>query len=182
MYKFEKFNDYELLYLYGRHSEEALQFLLLKYERLIEIKLRAFKIAKYHYEDLKQECLLSLIIAIKKFDDNYNKTFCRYAELIIERKIMNFLRQETRYSRYVSLCENLEYSSKSIDIIDKISYEKMIDNIRKIQLSGIKESILQEIFFEGKTIEDFSLQYNVDKKEIYNHIYLLRTKIKRNLL
>ena len=182
MYKKEKFNDYELLYLYNRHSEEALDILLSKYERLIDIKLYAFKIAKYHYEDLKQECLLSLIIAINKFDDSYNKTFYRYAELIIERKIMNFLRQETRYSRHVYLYENIEYRSETKDIVDEISYEKMIDSIRNVQLSGIKESILNEIFFNGKTIEDFSVEHNIDKKEVYNHIYLLRSKLKKDFL
>ena len=90
----KKFNDYELIYLVRRHSEEALEFLFKKYEVLIDIKLHAFHVSQSQYYDFKQECFLSLDKAIRNFSEEFNKSFYRYVELIIDRKIMNLLRSE----------------------------------------------------------------------------------------
>ena len=64
MFDFKKYNDYELLYLYNIHSEEALRILLKKYSCLIDIKLCAFRVRNYQFADFRQECLLSLMYAI----------------------------------------------------------------------------------------------------------------------
>ena len=181
MSKLKNFNDYELLYLYNLHSEEALRFLIEKYECLIEIKIRAFRVRKSNYDDLKQECLLALMDAIKKYDESFNKTFYRYAELFIERKIMNYLRQETKYSDNVFLYDNLDGLSEKKDLEEHICYQRVLEEIKKAKFNDIKGDILREIFFEGMPIKDFSLKHNLKTKEVYNHIYLLRMKLKRDI-
>ena len=177
----KKFNDYELIYLVRRHSEEALEFLFKKYEVLIDIKLHAFHVSQTQYNDFKQECFLSLDKAIRNFSEEFNKSFYRYVELIIDRKIMNLLRSEGYYLSHFVLAEDFDMYPSKDDLEKNVSYVNMIEMIKKVKFIGIKEAIINEVFFNGMPIEEFSLKHDVDKKDVYNHIYLLRNKLKKDL-
>ena len=182
MVDLKKFNDYELLYLYNLHSEEALQFLLDKYSCLITIKLCAFRVKNCYFDDFRQECMMVLIKAIRNFSETFNKSFYRYAELLIERKIMNLLRNQNSYLKktvYFSDFDGLE-SPENIER-NNLNY-MLLKEVSDINFFGIKEDILNEIFLQGITIEEFSLKYNMSKKDVYNHIYLLRSIIKKNVM
>lgn len=182
MFDFKKFNDYELLYLFNRHSEEALAILLEKYSHLIEIKLYAFRVRQYQIDDFKQECMLALMRAIQSFSETYNKTFYRYAELIIERRIMNLLRHENYYQNHLVLMEDFERFNSDIDVEKTSIYKKILKEVLEVKMLGIKGEILKEVFFDGVTIEEFASKRGLDRKDVYNHIYLLRSIIKKNVL
>ena len=182
MFNFKKYNDYELSYLYNMHSEEALTILLSKYSELINIKLCAFRVKNYEFDDFKQECMLSLLYAINTFSEAFNKTFYRYAELIIDRKIIKLLRKEVYQTKRLVRYSDFEVVDSNIDI-EKTNFNRMIlQEVLDVKLFGMKENILREIFLSGISIEEFSRRYNVDKKEVYNHIYLLRSILKKKVL
>lgn len=182
MNDYKKYNDYELLYLYNIHSEEALDILLKKYSCLIEKKLYSFRIVKEKMEDYRQECMLALMNAIKTFDERFNKTFNKYAELVIERKIMKLLRDDSYYFKYFVLSENFENFSCRTDVEKTISYQQIISEILKTKFNNIKDEVLKEIYFEGMSVEEFSQKHGIPKKEIYNHIYWIRSKLKKEVL
>lgn len=179
MDRYKKYNDYELLYLLSWHSDEALDILLDKYECLIITKLHKFHVAYYHFEDIKQECMLTLLKAFKTYDDRYGKTFMRYAELLIDRKIIKLLKEDVRYSEVIVLNEELDGPSTDMGVYETISYEKVLKDIKEVEVTGLKKLILNEIFINKMSIKEFSSKYNVNSKDVYNHIYILRSKLKQ---
>lgn len=182
MFDFKKYNDYELLYLYNIHSEEALLILLEKYSHLINIKLCAFRVRSHQFDDFRQECLLSLMYAIKNYSDVSKKTFYRYAELIIDRKIMRLLRNENYYNNHMTYLEDFDGFISNEDVEKTGIYRKMIQEITEVRVLGIKEEILKEVFIKGVSIEDFSYKNNIERKDVYNQIYLLRNILKNKIL
>jgi hypothetical protein len=46
-------------------------------------------------------------------------------------------------------------------------------------MSDLKKQIFNEIFIGEKKINDFVKEYNLDHREVYNQIYLLRKKLQR---
>lgn len=175
---FNDFNDYELLYLIYWHSEEALQILMDKYSILIKVKLNKFNISKKEFSDFEQELKMEVYKAIKRYDENYGKSFCRFIELVIERKILRLI-QNSRRSIYPSMVleETVDTRTKKT-VLEKMIYEERIKKIKQAELDNIKKSILNEIIFDGESIKEYANKHNMSVKEIYNHIYSLRLKLK----
>ena len=177
---YKKYNDYELLYLLCWHSDEAMNILLKKYENLIYIKLVKFKVLEIHYPDYLQELRMVVVQSIRKYCDFYGKTLCRYLELIIERKIMRMLSEDVFY--YDKIDYTVDFlKDKELSILDKMIYEERIEMIKEERLDDFKKSLLQEVLIKGDSVKEFSLAHNVTEKEIYNHIYSLRLKLKRKI-
>ena len=177
---YKKYNDYELLYLLDWHSEEALNILIKKYDNLIKIKLRQFRVLDIHHEDYLQELRMLVVKSIKKYCDYYGKTLCRYLELIIERKIMRMLSEDVYY--YKKLVYSVDFlKDKETSILDKMIYEERIAKIKEERLDDFKKCLLQEVLLKGESVKEFSLSHNVTEKEVYNHVYSLRIKLKRKI-
>ena len=174
---YKKYNDYELLYLLYWHSEEALEILFKKYEALIRTKLYKFNILSYHYEDYFQELQLSLAIAIKKYSEAYGKSLCRFIELIIERRIMRLLEIDCKDVRSICFLEE-ELPSKKEDILETMIYEKRIQEIKEVKLDNLKKNILTDVLLGDTSVKEFAAANNMTVKDVYNHIYLLRCKLK----
>lgn len=174
---YKKYNDYELLYLLKWHSEEALDILLKKYENLIRTKLYKFNILDYHYEDYFQELQLSVAVAIKKYSDVYGKSLCRFIELVIERRILRLLELDRHENKKVYFLEE-NFPSKKEDILDTMIYEKRIQEIKETKLDELKKNILNDVLLGEVGIKEFAQLNNLAVKDVYNHIYLLRCKLK----
>lgn len=174
---YKKLNDYELLYLISWHSEEALTILIKKYEVLIKTKLAKFNILSYHYADYFQELQLTLIIAIRKYTDIYGKSLCRFVELLIERRIIKLLQNDSKDIRGVYYLEE-DIPSKKEDIVEKMIYEKRLQEIKDAKLDDLKKGILRDVLLGDVGIKEFAKSNNMSVKDVYNHIYLLRCKLK----
>ena len=180
MVKYDKYNDYELLYLLSWHCEEALNILLDKYEVLILVKLDKFNVLKYHYPDYIQELKFTVFKAIKAYSDCYGKTLCRFLELIIDRKIMRLLSKDTQSVKTVKLMDS-DIPEYDIGIERKMIYEQRIYQIKQIELDDFKKDLLEKVILEGESVKDYAKRNGVSTKEIYNHVYLLRLKLKEKI-
>ena len=180
MSKYKNYNDYELLYLLDWHSEEARDILIKKYDNLILIKLNKFNVSKDQYSDYIQELRMTVLNAIKRYDDNFNKTLCRYLELIIERKIVRLLTSDSLYFNGLLYIED-SMGDDGEKILNKMIYEERLNKIQQIELDEFKKSLLQEVIIQGQSVKEFALEHNVTPKEVYNHVYMLRLKIKNNI-
>ena len=177
---YKKYNDYELLYLLDWHSEEALNILIKKYDNLICIKLKSFKVLDIYFQDYFQELRMLVVKSIKKYCDFYGKTLCRYLELIIERKIMRMLSEDAPYyKKTVYISDYL--TAKETPVLDRMIYEEKLIEIQKERLDDFKKSLLQEVLIAGESVKEFSIAHNVSEKEVYNHVYSLRLKLKRKI-
>ena len=180
MAKYKNYNDYELLYLIDWHSEEALNILIKKYDNLILSKLIKFNVSKEQHSDYIQELRMTLVKAIKRFNADYNKTFCRYLELILERRIMRLLTNDSEYF------DGLLYIEDSVgedgkNILDTMIYEERINEIKQIELDEFKKNLLHKILIQGQSVKMFASENNVAAKEVYNHVYMLKLKIKSKI-
>lgn len=174
------YNDYELIYLLTWHSEEALHILLKKYDALIMTRLEKLNILKYHYTDYIQELRMEVLAGIKKYSEHYGKSLCKYLELIIDRRIIRLLNYDTRGVRTVQLNDEM-YSSGTNTVLDKMIYENLLQEIASVELDELKKDILNKVLLEGMSIKDYALINKLSTKDIYNHIYLLRLKLKGKL-
>ena len=180
MLKLKKYNDYELLYLIDWHSEEALDILIKKYDNLILSKLIKFNVSKEQYSDYTQELRMTILQAIKKFNTDYNKTLCRYLELIIERKIIRLLTDDSIYFNELSYLEDSLKDNGEM-VLNRMIYEERLNQIQQMELDEFKRNLLNKVIIEGQSIKVFASENNVTIKEVYNHVYMLRVKIKNTI-
>ena len=178
MYNFSKHNDYELIYLLEWHSEEAWNILLFKYEIFIISKLKKYQIPYNVYEDYVQECKTEVCFAIKKYDERYGKTLCRYLELIIERKILRMLKKDNIYFSSLIKVDDFDSYKTRENIEKETIYEIDVQKLKEVNLSSEKQKVLKEILIDGNSIKEFSEKYNLTRKEVYNHLYSLRALIR----
>ena len=180
MIKYDKYNDYELLYLLSWHSEEALTILLKKYDVLILKKLEKFNVLKYHYADYIQELRFAVYLALNRYSDCYGKTLCRFLELVIDRKIMRLLSNDTQGVKTVQLMDS-NIAEYDIGIEKKMIYEQRISRLKQVELDDFKRDLFQKVILEGESIKEYARRNKVSTKEIYNHVYLLRLKLKEKI-
>ncbi len=178
MKKYKNYNDYELLYLLDWHSDEALSILLEKYDNLIKAKLVKFRINKNNYYDYFQELRMSVLQAIKTYDDRYGKSFCRFLELVLERRLIRLLYNDSRSVSKVEFLEETIAAKGSGEVLDEMIYEARIKEIKEMKLDNIKTEILNQVLIKGISAKEYAKMHNLPIKEVYNHIYLLRSKFK----
>ena len=93
--QYREYNDYELLNYISENNEEANEILFEKYKPLIvNISNKLYKYCKnkgLELNDLIQEGMLGLNLALKKYDQNKDASFYTYARKCIERKIISLV-------------------------------------------------------------------------------------------
>ena len=95
-----EYNDYELVSLAQEGNEEAIDIIYKKYKPIIVKKSKnAILYASHHgidINDIMQEGYIGLDEAIKGFSQDDKATFYTFANLCIDREIVNYLRKTTR--------------------------------------------------------------------------------------
>lgn len=162
------------------HSEEALNTLIEKYDNLILIKLNKFNVLKTQYNDYIQELRMTILEAIRKYNDNYGKTLCRYLELIIERKIMRMMSEDVPYSARLVYIEDSSDCS-GYNVLEEMICEEKILQIKSMELDNFQRALLKEVILEGESVKQFAEEHDITSKQVYNHVYSLRLKIKRKI-
>lgn len=173
MYK--AYNDYELLYLANEYDDMvALSILVRKYKNFIYKKAISFFPNDSNLEDYYQEGLLCLLRSIKTFDDDYNKTFMRYFEVLLNRHLINIYHKNKREHEKLLMIINEAY-------VDEQFYEAPQETKASINInfgSNAENIIYQYYFLEGMKIDYISKKLNLTKKQVYNAIYRVKRKIK----
>jgi len=124
-------NDYELLYLVQENCEEALEYLFRKYDNLIKMRIKAFKIKKKNYDDFYQEGLLALDKAIKTYDDRFGKSFNKYFDLILQRRFIQILRNEQKYVYDTMYVEDFYEIIEEPKVLYNLEYEEVLQNVEQ---------------------------------------------------
>ena len=182
-----QYNDYELLYLIYEGDEEALGIIFKKYDPLIKKKLYDFKIGNSLYDDFYQEGLIVLYLAVKTYNPLLNKTFTRYFELLLSRRIMTLLRDMKKETEKVVVIESdfLKDSSNSFNYSDKMISDNANhdvwlkdNNIPSSILTLSEKDVLALKYFKGKTSKEIADELNIDIKKVYNALYQAKKKIR----
>lgn len=160
---YQGWNDYELLYLIKEGSEKALNLMYLKYEKFIIYKARSCGFKAFDLEDCIQEGLLILTSAIKNYSVEYNKTFCKYFEIILLRHLWRLKSKE-----------KIQYVSYEFDNIRSDYYLKEIIFEGKSVLNKEQAYIWEEIYYYHTPIEIVAQKLNLKKTQIYYELKKIR--------
>ena len=183
----DQYNDYELLYLIYEGDEEALGIIFKKYDPLIKKKLYDFKIKNSLYDDFYQEGLIVLYVAVKTYNPSFNKTFTKYFELLLSRRIMTLLRDMKKEHEKVVVIESdiLKDSSESFNYSDKMlsdnaNHDILLkdNNIPSSMLTLSERDVLAMRYFKGKSSKEIADELNIDVKKVYNALYQAKKKIR----
>lgn len=195
---YRDYNDNELLSYISENNEDANDIIYKKYEPLI--KSTANKLYKYckntglELNDLVQEGMLGLNLAINHFDSEKNNSFYSYAKLCIERRIISIVVGSKRQKHKIlndSLSFELPEEEKyKLDIIlsdNSLNPEKLIINQEQtdILLNNVKNILTDfelqvfELKLSGFSYQEIGDILEKDKKSIDNAVQRLRLKIKK---
>ena len=163
-----QYNDNELLYLMWEKDDHALQLLFVKYQNLIHKRLHAFRIKSRNYDDFFQEGMMALNDAINSYNTFHNKTFNKYFDLILQRRIIHVLRKERDYFYSVQLSEDMSWVLEE----EKTSYFS--------QDYGF--NLIEAIVFDLKIRKNYRISeikeiLNCDVKKVYNVLFKIKQKI-----
>ena len=195
MYKDE--NDYELLYLIKEEDEVAKDMLYEKYSPMVELKAKKYfsQIQNKGYElsDLIQEGMIGLSSAIRDFNQDEETKFATFANVCIERNIINFIREINRQKHqalngYVSIHQESNSGRTLLDILDdKTSSNPENSFILLEEQEELKETVKEnltdfekEVFdlrFEGFTYQEIAILLNKSTKSIDGTIRRIKQKI-----
>ena len=82
-------------------SGTAYEYLIDKYKELAKIKSKTYYIAGGDNEDVIQEGMIGIFKAIRDFDENKDASFRTFAELCINRQIVNAIKGANRQKHQI---------------------------------------------------------------------------------
>ena len=197
MYKDE--NDYELLYLIKEENEDAKNIFYEKYRPMVEMKAKKYfsQIQNKGYElnDLIQEGLIGLSNAIRDYNQDEKIKFITFANVCIERRIINFIREINR-QKHQALNSSISIDNTNVsgisllNVLSDDSYNPessfMIleeqEQLKEDMKKGLTE-FEKEVFdlrFEGFTYQEIAILLNKSIKSIDGTISRIKQKILNN--
>jgi len=161
------YNDYELIYLIqGEKCEAALKYMFQKYDLMIKKYLYKYNVKPAYFDDFHQEAIILMNKIIGSFNEEKGKTFTRFFELVLKRKIFKMLNDMPKYN----LDENIYFYEDK-----KKEEEIIIEN-----LTDFEEKVFNKYFIENQKISFIALNEKKNIKQIYNAIYRIKEKYKNN--
>lgn len=172
---FEKFNDYELLYLIKEGNPKAFDLLIDKYQILSSVIANNYIQLEFDKDDMIQEGLLVLLDCIKNYNELLGVSFFSYFSISLKRKYGSMAKQT--YVRMSSISYNstfwLEepnpyFSCKQIGNYIKEIDELLIDIFNKCMIGNL-------------TLRDYARINNISINIVYKKYDLLKKEIKEYL-
>ncbi|MBQ8218881.1 MAG: sigma-70 family RNA polymerase sigma factor [Bacilli bacterium] len=186
-----EYNDYELVCLAQEGNTKAIDIIYNKYMPIIVKKSKnaIFTIKQHGIEinDIMQEGYLGLDEAIKNFSQDDVATFYTFANLCIDRKISNYLRnivsnKNRLLNEAIFIDDNIEnlISDKSNiedELVNRNMQEDIINKVKK-KLTFFENSVF-ELIVSGYNFTEIANNLNRDVKSIYNTVDRIKHKVKK---
>lgn len=154
-------------------NEVAVRILFEKYNSLIKSRLQRFNIKPQNYEDFYQEGLMALHEAMNVYNPFYNKTFNKFFDLVLQRRIMNVLKKERKYFYCVNIVDNMNHLVYEKDETgEQLQYYQTL-------FSGFAEQVFLLRFNKGYKPREIAEILKCDVKKVYNALYHIRKKIRK---
>lgn len=191
-------SDEELINQIRENDPQALNEIIERYKSLIEIRVSNYFINGAEKDDLMQEGRIGLFKAIMNYDAEKDASFNTFANLCIERQLINAVKNSNRQkhmplNNYVSLNgSDDDSSSENIDTVLNNSVEDPLDTITKEEymneindtldknLSDFEKNVL-DLLLKGYKYEEIAQKLDSNSKAIDNAIQRIRKKTIKNL-
>lgn len=190
-------SDNELLFLIGENDEHAFEVLIEKYNQVIQGIVNKYKTKSFNVgldiKDLYQEGLIGLITAVKTFDNIKEASFKTYANIIIERQIMDMVKTHSRI-KYRTLNNAISLDTFNIDeeqslytVVERNDTTPEIKLIDKEDRVEIREFLtpfelkVYELKLDGKSNKEIAEILDRSSRSIENTIQRIKLKLKLNV-
>lgn len=196
---YRDYNDYELLSYVAEANEDALSVMFEKYQPLIQITANRMygycKNTGLEYNDLVQEGMLGLNVAILSYKNNKDTSFYTYAKTCIERRMITlvvgstrqkhrFLNESVSYEFAIESDENYtnqkclednSYNPENV-LFDLENEEELVEKI-KCKLTDFECQVF-ELKKNGFGYKEIAEILDKDIKAIDNALHRIRIKVK----
>ena len=199
--KYINIEDEKLIEMIKAGDQKALNFLLDKYNNMVNMKVNKYFIIGAEREDIVQEGLIGLYKAIKNFNGEKQNSFKTFANLCIERQLITAIKSSNRQKHmplnsYLSLnnsayeenedTELLEVFDTDIiedplDTIMRKEYYKSVENEIDKNLSDFEKQVLNR-YTNGESYIEIATRLNMPVKSIDNAIQRIRKKATKNII
>ncbi len=189
--------DEELLLAIEEENPDALEELINRYSKIINVVINKYKqkgeSLGLDLKDLYQEGLIGLIKAVKTYKQEKGSSFKTYANIIIEREILDTIKANDRM-KYKTLNNAISLDNCLFEE-DNNLYSYITDNKRDIdsklideeEEEELKKSLTNfelkvfELKMDGKTNTEISLILDKPIRSIENTIQRIKIKIKERI-
>ncbi|MCC7434036.1 MAG: sigma-70 family RNA polymerase sigma factor [Methanoregulaceae archaeon] len=149
-----------------RHAQEAI---VRRYRPLIEARARTFARPGVDRDDLVQEGVLSVLRAIRRFDENRANGFAAFAEVCVRRRLISLSDRAKRHVELPSLAASPAAQSHAIEF--------------PFEIDGIPLTVLERqviaAFRLGLSYAEISDQLSCGVKRVDNALQRIRRKCQR---
>ena len=197
---YEALSDEELVRIIKDGDKNALEYLIVKYKDLVQMKVSRYYIVGAEREDIVQEGLIGLFKAIKNFEDGKHNSFKSFANLCVERQLITAIKSSNRQKHiplnsYLSLNnsnpENEEDDKSLLEILNstqedpletitKKEYYQNVEAVMKKYLSGFEKQVLNR-YMNGESYVEIAEKLDTPVKSVDNAIQRIRKKAMKNI-
>lgn len=192
--KYENMQDNEIITLIQAGDKNALEFMIDKYNDIVNIKASKFFANGIEREDIIQEGLIGLYKATKSYNMEKQNSFKSFANLCIERQLITSIKSANRQKNIpLNSAFSLNapvYEDDDMDVIgvfddktaedplDTITKKEYFDFIEKKMdesLSDFEKKVLVE-YKKGKSYNDIAKKVNAKIKSVDTAIQRIKKK------
>ena len=194
-------DDLELLECIQNGDEIALDYLISKYQSLVNNKISRYFIVGGEKEDIMQEGLIGLFKAIKNYKPDKQNSFKSFASLCIERQIITAIKTSNR-QKHMPLNSSISLNNaindddtynSFMEIVDVGNAEDPLDTLTKKEyysyiktkidhnLSDFEKKVLYN-YIDGKSYTNIADKLDMSVKSVDNAIQRIRKKATKDLL
>ena len=197
---YEALSDEELVRIIKDGDKNALEYLIVKYKDLVQMKVSRYYIVGAEREDIVQEGLIGLFKAIKNFEDGKHNSFKSFANLCVERQLITAIKSSNRQKHiplnsYISLNnsnpENEEDDKSLLEILNstqedpletitKKEYYQNVEAVMNKYLSGFEKQVLNR-YMNGESYVEIAEKLDTPVKSVDNAIQRIRKKAMKNI-
>ena len=94
--KYDNMEDSQIITLINQGDEYALNYLLKKYQELVNMKINKYFMIGAEKEDIAQEGMIGLYKAIQSYNPEKQNSFKSFANICIERQLITAIKTSNR--------------------------------------------------------------------------------------
>lgn len=195
---FDELSDEETVGLAQAGNQDAVEHLLLKYQKLVYIWTRPYFLQGAEDDDLLQEGMIGLYKAIRDFSPG-SSSFWSFAKLCITRNIISAIKGTTRQKHiplnsYTSLHKPIYDTEGDRTLMEVLTNNKVddpetlvIDRERLYQTQRYIKEVLSEfeykvfrLYINGLSYKEMADRLDTHTKSIDNALCRIKNKIERH--
>lgn len=195
-------SDESIVKMAQEGSGTAYEYLIDKYKELAKIKSKTYYIAGGDNEDVIQEGMIGIFKAIRDFDENKDASFRTFAELCINRQIVNAIKGANRQKHQIlnesvplhigdssfdgsegAYAEHFASNSPDSDPESMMLMKEVVDYLKENDqniFSPLESQVWKEML-KGKNYREIAVELRRPAKAVDNAIQRIKKKIESQL-